>query len=245
MRTIFITGVSKGLGQSLSKSLANDETRLIGLGRTRGDFSGAFHSCDFTKPQLAASIFETALGETVLEEASSVIFISNAGTLGPLAKAQNLDPFDIEQTIAANLCGSAIAAAAFLKRVEAVDLPKLFVQISSGAALPDRAKASWSLYCACKAGQEQLIRAIALEQEKAPSPTKMININPGVMETAMQVEIRKAAPETFPDVEKFIKMSEEGRIPSSDTIAGRICDLIADIGAIENGKTYNLADYSS
>ena len=244
MRTIFITGVSRGLGRALTQQLADEDTRLIGFGRGKGDFEGEFHSCDFTKPQLAASILESALEMESLESSDSIVFICNAGTLGPIGKAQTLDPFDIEATIAANLCGSSVAAATFLKRVESISVPKLFIQISSGAALPDRAKGSWSLYCACKAGQEQLIRAIAIEQKAAPQPTKFININPGVMETAMQAAIRQLSPEQFPEVVEFIKMKEEGRIPEPEAIAQKICDLIRDIPSLKNGNTYTLADYS-
>ncbi|MDQ8203718.1 SDR family NAD(P)-dependent oxidoreductase [Pelagicoccus sp. SDUM812003] len=243
MRTIFITGVSRGLGQALSKALNDSDTRLIGFGRTQGDFKGEFHSCDFSKAQLASSIFASALKEADLSRASSIVFISNAGTLGPIGKAQQLDTFDIEQTITANLCGSTIAATQFLRATEFLDVPKLFIQISSGAALPDRAKGSWSLYCACKAGQEQLVRAIAIEQDAADYPSRFININPGVMETAMQVAIRKLSPDDFPEVQEFIKMKEEGRVPSPDTIAERIKDLISDISSLENGKTYTLANY--
>lgn len=243
MRSIFITGVSKGLGQSLSKALATSDTRLIGLSRTRGDFSGTFHTCDFSQPQKANTTLATALAQEPLEQANEIIFISNAGTLGPIAKAQDLTPSDIETTITANLTGSTIAASAFLKRVQNIDTPKLFIQISSGAALPDRAKPSWSLYCACKAGQEQLIRSIAIEQETAKYPTKLININPGVMETAMQAQLRKTPKENFPDVAKFIKMSEEGKIPSPDTIAKRIAVLIENPQTLENGKTHTLAQY--
>lgn len=241
MRTIIITGVSKGLGHALAQTLADENTRLIGFGRSQGDFQGVFHTCDFTKPHLAASIFESALADEALEEADSIIFIANAGRLGLLANAQDLDAYEIEQTISANLAGSAIAASCFLRRVQSLPVPKLFAQISSGAALPDRAKASWSLYCASKAGQEQLVRSIALEQQNAKYPTTLVNINPGVMETGMQEEIRSASPEVFPDVERFKKMKEEGSIPSPETIAQRISELIAQPDQLENGKTYSVA----
>ncbi|MBK1879979.1 SDR family NAD(P)-dependent oxidoreductase [Pelagicoccus mobilis] len=242
MRTILITGVSRGLGQSLSKLLASEDTQLIGFGRTQGDFSGTFHTCDFTKPQLAASIFDDALAETQFDESESITFIANAGRLGQLNFAQNLDVYDTEQTIAANLTGSAIAASAFLKRVQDIPVPKTFIQISSGAALPERAKASWSLYCASKAGQEQLVRSIALEQSITPHPTTFINVDPGVMETAMQEHIRSLSPDVFPDVERFINLKKEGRIPSPDTIAEKIANLIANPTELENGKTYSFAN---
>ncbi len=245
MRTIFITGVSKGLGQSLSQSLESKDTRIIGFGRSKGRFSGSFHACDFTQPQDAAQALDSALAGEALEDNSQIIFINNAGTLGTLGKIQNIDAANIQQTITCNLAGSSIAAAAFLRRVEKVDTQKLIIQISSGAALPDKAKASWSLYCACKAGQEQLVRAIAIEQETAQYPTTLINVNPGVMETDMQTKIRALSPEDFPEVDTFVKMHEEGSIPSPDTIAEKIRVLIEDHASLENGKTYTFANYKT
>ncbi len=243
MRTIIITGVSRGLGQALSQTLADENTKLVGFGRTQGDFSGTFHTCDFTKPQLAASIFEQALQSEPLEDSESIAFIANAGRLGLLETAQHLDSFEIEETIAANLTQSALAASAFLRRVESIPIPKAFLQISSGAALPERPKASWSLYCATKAGQEQLVRTIAKEQETAKNPTAFININPGVMETAMQEQIRQTSPKAFPDVDRFIKLKEDGRIPTPDTIAQEIAKLLSNPSDLENGKTYDLSKH--
>lgn len=242
MKLYYITGVSRGLGRALSRALADDDARVIGFGRSRGDFEGEFHSCDFTKPQLAASIFDACLADVANLGASQITFISNAGKLGPIDFAQNLDAYDIEQTIAANLSGSAVAVSRFLKRTAALAVPKLFAQISSSAALPDRVKGSWSLYCASKAGQEQLIRSIAREQKHAANPCVLININPGVMETSMQEQIRQTPPETFPEVERFIKLKEEGKVPSPDQVAHKIKSLIADIASLENGTTYSVAE---
>ena len=241
MRTIFITGVSRGLGQSLSKTLADEDTQIIGLGRTRGEFAGSYYNCDFTKTQDAAKTLETALAATQLEKSGSITFISNAGQLGQLDFAQNLDTQCAERTIATNLTASAIAATAFLKRTQDLPADKTFIQISSGAALPDRAKPSWSLYCASKAGQEQLVRAIALEQKYAKHPAKFLNVDPGVMETAMQEHIRSRTTNEFPEVEKFIKLKEDDRIPSPDTIAKKIATLISRPNNLENGKTYTLS----
>lgn len=243
MRIVFITGVSKGLGHSLAQTLDDESTEIVAFGRSRGDFSGEFHSCDLSKPQLASSILNAALASVPLEEAREIVFIHNAGRLGPICLAEDLDAFDIELTLSANLSGAAVALSQFLKRVKSLAVPKLFAQITSGAALPDRAKPSWSLYCASKAGQEQLLRAVALEQPLQQNPACLININPGVMETGMQEQIRSASPDIFPDVHRFVEMKKSGRIPSPDVIAQEIQKLIADLSRLENGKTYTLAKY--
>ncbi len=241
MRYCFITGVSRGLGRSLVQAATSPDAKIVGFGRSRGDFAGEFHSCDFSKPQLAFRIFEDALAAEDLESATEIVFINNAGTLGPLDFAQKLDPIDIEQTIAANLCGAAIAASCFLRRVQDIACPKVFAQISSGAAQPERAKPGWSLYCAAKAGQEQLVRSIALEQTHAAHPCAFINIDPGVMETAMQEAIRATPPTAFPEVERFIRLKQDGLLAAPENVAQQIRQLLAQPAALDPGKTYRLS----
>ncbi len=245
MRIIFITGISRGLGAALTKELTKDDTQIIGFSRSKGEFEGIFHSCDFSKPQLAVSIFDQAFEEADLKNAASITFINNAGQLGPLDFIERLDITDIQENLTANLLGSAIALSHFLKYTKQLDKPKLFLQISSGVALPERAKPGWSLYCAAKAGQEQLIRTVALEQSHVPHPAKVLNINPGVMETAMQQLIRSTPKSAFPGVDRFIQMKEEGKVVDPKIIAARIAAAIEDYDSLENGKTYVQAEFQA
>ncbi len=245
MRIIFITGVSRGLGAALTRILDNDETQIIGFSRSKGEFEGVFHSCDFSKPELAASTLDQAFQEADLKNADSITFISNAGQLSPLDFIDRLDIADIHENLTSNLVGSSIALSRFIKYTGDLDKPKLFIQISSGVALPERVKPGWSLYCAAKAGQEQLIRTVATEQSHVPHPAKVINLNPGVMETAMQQLIRSTPKSSFPGVDRFIQMKEEGKVVDPSVIAGRIANAIDDYDSLESGKTYVEAEFQA
>ncbi len=242
MRQLYITGVSRGLGLELSKALAHENTQTIGFSRSRGDYVGEFHPVDLTQPRLAAGIFAQAFEGSSLPAASSLIFISNAGQLGPLNFIERLDPVEIQENLTANLTGAAVALSQFIRYTHRLDIPKLFVQISSAAALPNRAKPGWSLYSAAKAGQDQLIQVVANEQKHATHPAKIITIIPGVMETAMQKLIRETPKEAFPDVERFIKLKEAGKSIDPAIVARRIAVLLDDLPSIENGKTYQLGE---
>ncbi len=243
MDKIFITGTSSGLGFALSQILSTKTRHVIGFSRTKSDFTGEFHTCDFTKPQLAESILKDAFNAADLDNAKRITFVHNAGQLGPLDLIQNFDHTDIQQNITANLIGSAIALSTFTKAVAHLAVPKLFINISSGAAFDDRAKAGWSLYCASKAGQAQLVRAVAIEQETAPHPITLINFNPGVMETGMQRLIRATPENAFPDVQRFIQLKEEGRVPEPTTIAQHLVRAILHPENLENAKSYHYADF--
>jgi len=245
MNLVFITGVSRGLGLELSKAFKSENTKVVGFSRSRGEFDGAFHTCDFTKPQVADSIFESAFDSEDLRSAESVTFIFNAGILGPIDRIDRLEVYDIQENLTGNLVGSAIAVSKFLNYTQALSIPKLFIQITSGAALPERAKPAWSLYCASKAGQEQLIRSVAIEQENAERPAKLININPGVMETAMQELIRSTPKSTFPEVDRFIEMKEKGQVASPAEVAKGIAQFIEHFNELENGQRYDYDHFAS
>ncbi len=243
MRHLFITGVSKGLGQSIAHRLQSDTSRIVGFSRTPGDFKGEFHPCDLSNPIEASTVIRDALAEAPLKIGDEIVFISNAGQLGPLDFLRTLEPKDIQENLTSNIIGAAVALQRFLERVRDIDAPKLFLQISSGAALPERVKPGWSLYCASKAGQEQLVRTAAIEQTHEAHPSMILNLNPGLMETNMQEIIRSASPEAFPDVDAFIAFKKDGRVPSPDTVADAIATLIERFPSLENGATYQTAAF--
>lgn len=242
MRIIMITGVSRGLGAALCSQLNRKDTRLIGFSRNVGSFQGEFHSCDLTKPQLVASIMDDAFKKLPDRNPSSLVFINNAGQLGPIAFIDRLEIADIQENLTTNLLATTIALSHFIKYTKQFDIPKAFINISSGAALPDRAKPGWSLYCAAKAGQDQLIRAVAAEQEHVSHAARVVNINPGVMETRMQEMIRATPKESFPEVERFIEMKEKGQVESPEEVAARIAKALDDLPSLRNGHTYTLSD---
>jgi len=238
MNIIFITGYSLIAPLIHWKKLENVDTKVIGFSRSHGEFEGTFHSCDFTKPQVAASIFDSAFEFEDLKSASSITFICNAGILGPLQRIENLEVVDIQENITGNLIGSAIALSHFLKYTSEIDTKKLFIQISSGAALPERAKPSWALYCASKTGQEQLVRSVASEQSQAKFPAKVINLDPGLMETSMQELIRSTPKSTFPDVDRFIEMKEKGEVSNPSKVADGISRFLENFDSLESGERY-------
>jgi benzil reductase ((S)-benzoin forming) len=237
MRQLFITGASRGFGLALAKRLDSENTRITGLARTRGDFEGNFVNCDFSDPKAAAETLEAAFAQTA-------VFIANSGTLEPIDFLENLTIEEILNSLATNLTGSFICLQRFLIATRNLEIPKLFIQISSGAALPERAKPSWSLYCAAKSGQEQLARTVAKEQSYAPFPAKVINFNPGVMETAMQEFIRATPRSAFPDVDRFIELKENGQINAPETIADALAKLIDSHDKLDNGAAYQYSDFS-
>jgi benzil reductase ((S)-benzoin forming) len=73
---------------------------------------------------------------------------------------------------------------------------------------------------------ENHIRSIALEQAVSEHPILAFSVNPGVMDTAMQADVRESKVEEFPDRERFVRLKLEGKLAQPDDVARRIVDLI-------------------
>lgn len=243
MRQLFITGTSRGFGLALAKRLDTKSSQIVGLSRSKGDFTGNYIECDFSDPEAAARTLEETFVQTNWGNSKSVVFVANSGILEPIDFLEKLSVRDIQNSLTINLTGSFICLQQFLIATRELQIPKLFIQVSSGAALPERAKPSWSLYCAAKSGQEQLVRTIAKEQNFAPFPAKVVNFNPGVMETAMQELIRSTPQSAFPEVDRFIELKENGQINDPATIADALANLIDSFDKLDNGATYQYSDF--
>ena len=69
--------------------------------------------------------------------------------------------------------------------------------ISSGAAFT--VFEGWSAYCAGKAAMDQWVRTAGAEQARRGSRCRLLAVAPGIVETAMQEEIRAASSDDFPE----------------------------------------------
>ena len=111
------------------------------------------------------------------------------------------------------------------------------MSISSGAAV--KAHAGWSLYSAGKAAMEHYCRVLAVEQSAQLSPVRVFSVNPGVMDTSMQAEVRASDPGHFPELDRFVGLKRDGLLASPDDVAMQIVDLVQS--RPEPGGTYALS----
>jgi NAD(P)-dependent dehydrogenase (short-subunit alcohol dehydrogenase family) len=114
--------------------------------------------------------------------------------------------------------------AAFLGATENWHMPRKVVNISSG--LGRRAMASQAGYCAAKAGMDHFTRCLALDEALKPNGAKVTSLAPGVIDTDMQIQLRGAAPENFPDQNGFQQLKTTGMLTSPADAAKRILDYL-------------------
>jgi benzil reductase ((S)-benzoin forming) len=219
VRSVVITGVSRGLGAALFDLLAADRSnRVLGLGRHFTPEQEAVASAEPERIRLHAvdlSLVPLELSaqmDASVRDTEHAVIILNAGMVEPVGAVGGLRPADIARSVAVNLTAPMLAAEAFVAA-----LPRgvrgTVVFISSGAAA--RPIEGWAAYCAAKAGGEMFFRVLAAER---PDLT-VVNVNPGRMDTGMQAVLRESS---FPDKQSYIDAHERGELASPADVAARI-----------------------
>jgi benzil reductase ((S)-benzoin forming) len=194
-----ITGTGRGLGRALKQQFENVGWRVAELNRPGFDLSAV------DAEQLAATF--RSLHSDDLQR---VVFVNNAATQ-KIAAAASLHADEITREITINITSPIIAIATFLRGFPNGEV----ANITSGAAT--KAFAGWSLYCAAKASLEGYIRAIEAEG------VRVFNLNPGVIDTDMQANIRRSE---FPGVQDFIALKDSGKLKSPDVVARSLVWMI-------------------
>lgn len=188
MRTLFIiTGTTKGLGKAFFEVLYTNN-KIMTINRNKIMYSNNEHvniEIDLSKTtQNDLKKFEKTLSKMLTKNIEKIVFINNAFTMGALGKIDELDNNKIIKNINTNFVSSFLLIKLFLKTTKNLPIEKKILNISSGAA--HHAIDGWSIYCTTKSAMEMLINNINLEY----SDFKCFNIDPGVMNTQMQLDIR-------------------------------------------------------
>lgn len=240
MRLAIITGGSKGLGLALCETLAAQDYRVLEFSRSaphaysvRADLAAP---CDSQRVVAAAL---AAVGGAPIEE---LLVINNAGTLAPIGPASRQQRDAILANLNTNFTSAILILSEIVGHFQATACRKVVANISSGAA--QQGYAGWSLYCAAKAGMENYVQALALEQEAEPHPFIPINIAPGVIDTGMQALIRASSASDFPQVQRFIQRQQQGALAAPALVAAAVCRILA-LPSLVYGARYDVADYGS
>ncbi len=236
-----ITGASRGLGQAMALQLLQAGHTVLGISRKQSpELAEAAKAAgaelvqweqDLSDP-VAASARVSAWLETVdAQRFDSVTLINNAGTVGNPAPLSRAVEAELSLALRIGLEAPMLLTAAFLGATREWRGVRKVLNISSG--LGRNAMGSQAPYCAAKAGMDHFSRAVALEEANAPNGARIVSLAPGVIDTDMQVQLRGASADKFPDRTRFEKMKNEGMLDSPATAAAKVLGYLAreDFGA--------------
>ena len=147
------------------------------------------------------------------------LLINNAGTIAPIGMTWEVPPPIWQHNINVNLIGVFLCAHAVLPHMihqsPQGGVRGKIINVSSGAA--GRAVAGWSAYCAAKAGVDHFTRVLAVEVEAYDITVN--SVHPGIVDTQMQTEVRRTAPERFPERNRFEQYYRMGQLRPPEEVA--------------------------
>ncbi|MCX7174092.1 MAG: SDR family NAD(P)-dependent oxidoreductase [Proteobacteria bacterium] len=244
MKLYIITGASRGLGAALAEALIDPQHRLICMARSKTPLAALrkrakARGCavvaldiDIGDAEAAVAALEGALAKVDPARFEVVCLINNAGVVEPIHGVEKLLPVDIATAVAVNLTAPIALTAAFLSLTGTWPAERKILNISSGAA--HKPYSGWSVYCATKAALNHFTRCLSFEQQGQPNAAKVVALAPGMIDTAMQEAVRRATPEEFSELPRFIALKASGQLPTPQDAAQRVLRYLerADFGAV-------------
>ncbi len=212
---VLVTGASQGIGLALACLFsalrtpvvvtARDEKRLRVVRdalRARGGIVEAV-ACSASDEAGMQRAFHLAQGNGQL-----AAVINNAGVLEPVGPIRQMDCDRFSRHLDTNVAGVLVGTKLALSAKNRASTLRI-VNVSSGAAVS--ATQGWGAYCASKAAVNMLTQVAALESA-GDSTISVLALAPGIVETAMQEQLRAMHEDQFPDVSKFVRYSEMGEL---------------------------------
>lgn len=219
-----ITGASRGLGAGLAQAFAQEGLRLGLCARSAPALSEG--------PDVVAARLDVRDAAAVQRFCAQVsarlgpidLWINNAALLDPIGPVRDLDLAAARLHMEVNLLGVLHGTQAYLRHRREVGGGGVLLNVSSGAARS--AYAGWGAYCAGKAALERLTEVVALEERA--SGLRAHSVSPGVIDTDMQARIRRATPDEFPQVQRFLDMKAQDAFSTPPFVARHMLALAFD-----------------
>lgn len=224
MKTILLTGCTRGLGLALTHYFVKSGFRVVACGRTAGRVEalqeelGATH--DFRVVDVSDDAAVAAWAREVVEEiAVPDILINNAAVIARNAPLWQVPVAEFDQVMDVNIKGTGNVLRHFLPPMIARQRG-VIVNFSSGwgrSTSPEVAA-----YCASKWAIEGLTQALAQE---LPQGLSAVALNPGIIDTEMLQSCFGESSSSYPSPEEWV------------SVAG---PFILSLGAKDNGRAVSV-----
>ncbi|NHZ98992.1 SDR family oxidoreductase [Massilia sp. CCM 8734] len=235
--TAVVTGHTQGLGAALAAGLMERNIAVLGVARGTAPalaerFGPLLRECQVNlsdSQALGAWLATSALREHI-GASTLVLLMNNAGTVDPVGALHDQDPLLVARAVALNVAAPLMLAAAVV--AAAPQAERRIVHVSSGAAR--NAYTGWSVYGATKAALDHHARSVALDYPIGPDAcdavagVRICSLAPGVIDTAMQAQIRATPESLFPQRERFTALQQDGALTSPAQCAAGIIDYVLD-----------------
>jgi 3-oxoacyl-[acyl-carrier protein] reductase len=227
MKTIVVTGASKGLGLEITRQLLAADYQVVGISRSSAP-SDVKNNADFTEEifDLSNTAGIPGLCDRIVRGSGVPYGLVNNSALGLDGLLATQKNEDIELVISVNLT-AVILLTKYFSRHMLERREGRVINISSIVA--STGYRGLSVYAATKAALLGFTRS--LSRELGPRNITVNSIQPGFMETAMSEGIPD------PQMAKIKRRAALGRFPDLEDVASAVFYLIGDSGKNITGQS--------
>lgn len=223
-KVAFVSGASRGIGAALAVRFAEQGMRLALCARGEPVLPESANVLSRRLDVRDADAFEALTAEIEARFGVVDLWINNAGVLEPIRPVRDVSVAEFRDHIDTNLVGVFIGTRCYVRHLRRAGRGGVLVNMSSGAAW--KPYAGWGAYCAGKSGLERLTEVVAAEE--AEQGLRAYSVAPGVVDTAMQAQIRASRESDFPDRERFVRRKQTGAFNDPVFVADELLAIAFD-----------------
>lgn len=217
---IIITGATGGIGSCLVRQLCSYKkaNRIYCIFRNANKFNAIYPKLNKKMVIKKRTMFpqkdiEHLIADLNADASSDISCVFSAFSISPIKRIGSFSRKELQDNLTINLMDLVMLTNALIKyKIETGSKLKL-INFDSGAAY--RALEGWSLYSASKAYVNMFLKTVQLENPDI----QVVSYEPGVVDTAMQEEIRRTKREIFNDVDTFKEYFNNGDLRNPEDIA--------------------------
>jgi NAD(P)-dependent dehydrogenase (short-subunit alcohol dehydrogenase family) len=240
-KVAIITGSGRGLGRASALAMAREGASMVILSRTRpelkkteSDIRSAGGEVLAIRTDVSKPGDITAVVRKAFKRFGKIdILMNNAGIVGPVKPLHTvkIKEWDLTMDIdlrAAFLFSRAVAPSMIEQRQGKI------INVTSGLGRTVMPRSG--VYFIAKAGLDHLTRVLAVELEEYN--IQVNGLDPGVMDTRMQEEVREPGPEAWGEetYRDFVMMKESGRLKPPERVARLAVFLASDESNVITGE---------
>jgi NAD(P)-dependent dehydrogenase (short-subunit alcohol dehydrogenase family) len=191
---------------------------------------------DVSKPEDVSRM----IGETRERFSGMDILVNNAGIIGPVRFLEDTDDRSWRRTLGVNLNGAFYFAKAVIPVMRKQGWGKIINIVSGLGHMPFP---RFCAYSVSKAGLIQL--TLSLSDELRDLGIRVNAIDPGVMDTKMQQELRDMGPEVLGEsiFREFVEYQKRGELKDPAEVARLVVFLASSEADHLTGRVGTLSDY--
>lgn len=213
-----VTGHSRGLGEGIARALLAQGVEVLGIARHGNAALPGVRAValDLADPAALQAWLDRGVLAAFLADAPRALLINNAGVVQPVGAPGRQGGARLARAVAVNVTAALVLTDAFVAATGHCP-DRRVLHVSSGAGRSPYA--GWSTYCATKAALDMHARAVALD---GVPHLAIASVAPGVIDTAMQAEIRATGAEDFPALERFLALKRDGALDDAAGAGARL-----------------------